>query len=136
VTEVESSELAEAKFDDHMACEGVIFPPDPPSCKDNSPDIMEPEAEQKEIIPSQRMLDTDISGDQHAAYSERSLYLEAVAAMLAIPDQFRLSMTEIDEVIGSFQNLIAIAPTDLFLKPIRKKNRCAWVLLHERRVAG
>jgi hypothetical protein len=66
-----------------------------------------------ETITPERMFERDIYTDQDAAYSELPLRLEAEAGLREILDQFRLSATEIDEVIGSFQNFITAAPTDL-----------------------
>jgi hypothetical protein len=73
-------------------------------------------------------VDTDISEDEDAAFSERPLHLEAEAGLREILDQFGLSPTEIDEVLGRVQTFLMVAPTDLFLKPIPKANRFAWAM--------
>jgi hypothetical protein len=115
-----------------MTCEGLTSPDDPPPVKDNGRDILESTEENEEMIPPQRMFDTDISADQDAAYSERPLHLEAVARLREIPDEFRLSTTETGQIVGSFQNFIAVALTGLFLRPIPKKNRRPWAVSHDR----
>jgi hypothetical protein len=125
VTEIESPEFTEAEFYDHMACEEVVSPHDRPAFKKNGPDSLETEEEDTELIISQRMFDTDISADQDLADSEWPLHVEAAEDLRDILDQFRLRTTEIGETIGSFQTFLVGAPTDLFLKPILKKNRCA-----------
>jgi hypothetical protein len=121
-TEFESPEFTETKFDDHMACEGVTSPHDPPPFSDHGPNILETEEEDGEMIPPQRMFDTDISADQDAVYSQRLLHFEASTDLREISNQFRLNMTEHDKIIGSFQNFTAVTPTDLLLKPIPKKS--------------
>jgi hypothetical protein len=75
------------------------------------------------------LVDTDISEDEDTASSERRLHLEAEAGLREIQDQFGLSPTENDEVFGSFQNFLVVAPTDLFLRPIPKANRYAWAMV-------
>jgi hypothetical protein len=62
VTESESSELTEAEFDDHMACEGVTSPHDPPPFNGNGREVLETEEEDGEMITPQRMFDTTFPG--------------------------------------------------------------------------
>jgi hypothetical protein len=75
------------------------------------------------------LVDIDISEDEDTASLERPLHLEAEAGLGEIMDQFGLSPTEIDEVLGSFQNFLMVAPTDLFLKPTPKTNRYEWAMV-------
>jgi hypothetical protein len=123
--EVKFPNLAEAEFDEQMACEGLVSLHDPPLLEDNGHDILEVEEEDGETITPERIFETDRYTTQYIATSGRPLHLEAESGLREIRDQFRLSATEIEEVIGSFQNFIATAPSDLFLKPIPKKNRYA-----------
>jgi hypothetical protein len=74
------------------------------------------------------LVDTNISEDEDAASSEHPLHLETEAGLREILDQFGLNPTEIDEVLGNFQNFLVVASTDLFLKPISKANRYMWAM--------
>jgi hypothetical protein len=120
--------MAETEFDEHLTCQGFISNHDsPPGGKDEQ-DILETEEEDDETMSHEMLVDTDICEDEDAASSERPLHLEAEAGLREIPDQFGLSPTEIDEILGSFQNFLVVAPTDLFLKPIPKANIYAWTI--------
>jgi hypothetical protein len=128
VTEVESPDLAEAEFDKHIACDGLVSLQDPPPLENKGQEILEAEEEDGETITPERMFETNIYADQDTAYSGCLLHLETEAGLREILDQFRLNATEIDEVIGTFQNFVGGAPTDLFLNPIPKKNRYVWAI--------
>jgi hypothetical protein len=86
------------------------------------------EEEDEETMSPEMFVDTDVSEDEDAASSERPLHLEAETGLREVLDQFGSSLTEIDEVLGSFQNFLVVAPTDRFLKPIPKANRYAWAM--------
>jgi hypothetical protein len=125
---VESADMAEIEFDKHLTCQWLLSNHgSPPGGRDNQ-DILETEEEDEGTMSPEMLVDTDISEDEDAASSERPLHLEAEAGLREILNQFGLSPTEIHEVLGSFQNFLVVAPTDLFLKPISKANRSGWVL--------
>jgi hypothetical protein len=96
VTEVESPDLAEAEFDEDIACDGLVSLHDPPPLKDDGQHILEAEEEDGEKITPERMFKADIYADQDTAYSQCPVHLEAEAGLREILDQFRLSATEID----------------------------------------
>jgi hypothetical protein len=132
VTEIESPEKIEEEIEDHMTCAGLTSRYDKISSDEEDQDMLETEEEDTEKIPLESMAETDIfedDDDENAGdttSSERPLHHEAEEGLREILLQFRLDEGVIDEVIGSFQNFITVAPTDLFIKPIPKKNRYAW----------
>jgi hypothetical protein len=119
---VESADMAEIEFEEHLACQGFVSNHDSPPGGRDEQDILETEKDEETMSPKM-LVDTGISEDEDAASSELRLPLEAEAGLREILDQFGLSPTEIDEVLGSFQNFLVVALTDLFLTPIPKANR-------------
>jgi hypothetical protein len=125
---VESADMAETECDEHLACQGFILNHDSPPGGRDEQDILEAEEQDEETRSPEMLVDTNISEHEDAASSEHPLHLQAEAGSREILYQFGLSPTEIDEVLGSFQNFLVVAPTNLFLKPISKVNRYMWAI--------
>jgi antitoxin component HigA of HigAB toxin-antitoxin module len=145
MTEIESTQLAEEKFNIHMISVGLASPDDSPLFGKDDQDILETEEEEEEkekdgeTITPELMVGVDISVDEDAVSHERSLYLEAEAEAEAeaglreILDQFRLNAAEIDEIIGSFQNFIVATQQIFFFffEADSQKNRYVWAISHD-----
>jgi hypothetical protein len=91
-------------------------------------DILESEEEDRGTISPESMADTDFLEDENVAPFDLPLHIEAEKGLQEILLQFHVSPAEMDEIIGSFQNFIAAAPTDLCLKPLPKTNRYGWMV--------
>jgi hypothetical protein len=129
--ENESYELVEEEFNDHLSCAGLDSRYDQEDVEADNQDMLETEEEDRESAESESMDDTDFSEDDNLIASECPLFQEAEEGLREILLQFQLNVDEMNDVIGSFQNYVGAAPTDLCLKPIPKKNRYSWIVSHQ-----
>jgi hypothetical protein len=128
VSDIESPEDADKEFNDHIFCSGLESRCDLGSMDDDDHDILESEEEDIGTLSPENMDETDVLGNENAASSELPLHREAEEGLREILLQFHVNPAEMEEIIGSFQNYIAAATTDLCLKPLPKKNRYGWII--------